>query len=175
MRYLAALTLLASAASFANPGLDALAERIASGSTIPHVTIEQYVHHAEQRPVFLFDVRTPEEYAVSHLAGAVRLDPDMAPEAFLARYGERLQTGEVIFYCSVGRRATRLAESVAAAQRTRGQSAVPANLRGGIFAWHNNRLPLVRNDHPTDEVHPASWVWKRYLDRPELARYRADP
>ncbi len=174
MKRVAALLclLLPSAAAIANRALDALAERLASASTVAHVTPAYVAEGRSKRVIYLFDVRTPEEFAVSHLPGAVRLDPGMAPEAFLARYGDRLEQGEVVFYCSVGRRATRLAESVAARQRARGASALPENLRGGIFAWHNERRPLVRDGTRTDEIHPASWLWRHLLDRPERARYR---
>ncbi|MEO0394081.1 MAG: rhodanese-like domain-containing protein, partial [Pseudomonadota bacterium] len=89
----------------------------------------------------LFDVRQPAEYAVSHIAGAIQVDPGISAVDFMARYGALIADRDVIFYCSVGRRASRLAarvEKPVAAAGTRVH-----NLSGGIFRWHGDELPLV--------------------------------
>ena len=54
----------------------------------------------------LFDVRETEEFAVSRLADAKQVDPDIANAAFMQRHGASLRGKTVIFYCSVGVRSS---------------------------------------------------------------------
>jgi len=117
----------------------------------------------------LFDVRTPAEYRVSRLPGAVRVEPGMRAAAFLDRYGDTVEGKTAVFYCSVGVRSSRLAERVAKALKARGATAVD-DLAGGIFAWHGEARALVDAVGPTDFVHPYDASWGRLLGRPGLAR-----
>jgi len=165
-------------------GLPAAFAPARSGPVSLQATIEDVVHHwpdirhiapAEldgliaAGTVVLFDVRTPAEYAVSHLPGAVNIDPDMPSAAFLERYGDSVKGKAAVFYCSVGVRSSTLAERVAAGLKARGATAVD-DLAGGIFAWHGQRRALVDAKGPTDFVHPYDSTWGRLLARPELAR-----
>ena len=112
----------------------------------------------------LFDVRDPEEFAVSHLPGAIRIDPNLAPAAFIQAYGHVFGQQPVVFYCSVGRRSTALAERVNALSATQAPSTTPvANLRGGIFRWANEARPLQNARGETKLVHPYSFYWARLL------------
>ncbi len=117
----------------------------------------------------VFDVRTPAEYAVSHLPGAILVDPDMGAATFLERYGKAVKGKTAVFYCSVGVRSSRLAERVAQGLKARGATGVD-DLAGGIFAWHGQARPLVDAKGPTDFVHPYDATWGRLLARPQLAR-----
>ena len=120
--------------------------------------------------VVFFDVRETEEFAVSRIAGAQRIDPDIGTAEFLRRIGD--VTGKkVVFYCSVGVRSSMLAGRVQEVLRARGAAAV-YNLSGGIFRWHNERRPLSARNGRTDKVHPYSSYWSRYLKRQGLASYR---
>jgi rhodanese-related sulfurtransferase len=121
------------------------------------------------RSALVFDVRTPAEYAVSHLPGAIHVEPDMASAAFLDRYGDAIEGKTAVFYCSVGVRSSRLAERVAQGLKEHGAKAV-ADLAGGIFAWHGQGRALVDAKGPADLVHPYDASWGRLLARPELAR-----
>lgn len=104
-------------------------------------------------PVVLLDVRRPEEFAVSHLAGARRVDPDdpspqLPPEAY--------EDGTtVVAYCSVGWRSSRLVESL------RADGVDAHNLEGSAFQWVAEGRPLVRNGHTVHVVHPygRAWAW----------------
>lgn len=95
----------------------------------------------EERPIIL-DVREPEEFAVSHLQGAVRIDPDAELVDVLRAIGPDLKRRAIIVYCSVGVRSTQLAERVHIGLKSRGASRI-ANLSEGIFGWHNAKRPLV--------------------------------
>ena len=59
----------------------------------------------KQRGIVLLDVRTPAEFAVSHLQGAQRVDPDADAGRVTAS-----KDAEIVTYCSVGYRSSAFAE-----------------------------------------------------------------
>lgn len=108
----------------------------------------------------LLDARTAPEYAVSHLPGAVRVDPD-ASAAALADTVAALRADParpVVVYCAVGWRSAGVAERLRAA----GAGDV-RNLRGSIFRWASEGRPLVADGRPATRVHPFDAVWGRLL------------
>ena len=120
----------------------------------------------------LLDVRSPEEFAVSHLPGALRVDPDASDAEVLEAIGSAVEGRDIIFYCSVGVRSTILAHQAHAALATNGAGAI-ANLSGGIFAWHNAGRRLVGMDgKTTDLVHPFDGEWGRLVKRQDRVSYR---
>lgn len=116
---------------------------------------------ASATPPVLLDVRTAEEFAVSRLRGAVRVDP--------ARPNLSTIPSDVVIavYCSIGWRSGALADRL-----QREEHADVVNLEGGIFAWANQGRELVRGDRPVREVHPYGAMWGRML-RTELHARRA--
>ncbi len=136
---------------------------------IGHITPAALDRLMAKQAAVIFDVRTPAEYAVSHLPGAVLVNPDMSAAAFLDRYGDTVKDKTAVFYCSVGVRSSRLAERVTQGLKVRGAAAVD-DLAGGIFAWHGQSRPLVDAKGPTEYVHPYDATWGRLLARPQLAR-----
>ena len=119
--------------------------------------------------VALFDVREEAEFEVSHIAGAVRVDPGITREDFLARFGTAAKDKNAVFYCSVGVRSSKLATRVADDLKAGGAKEV-FDLAGGIFAWHRDERPLTDAKGPTQFVHPNSKSWGSVLSRPELLR-----
>lgn len=162
--------------ALAEDGLARIARTLEKDSTIEHIDIRTVAKNLSQSDIapYLFDVRTEEEFAVSHLPNAIRLDPDMDPNVFLEEYGELLERKQVLFYCSTGRRSTELAEQVAEILELGGKSTKPSNIKGGIFLWHNDMMPLINSTGSTDFVHPYNWFWKRLLTRKENARYKPE-
>ena len=120
--------------------------------------------------VMLFDVRTPSEYAVSHLEGAIRVNPSIDEDTFLSRYGSAIAGKKVIFYCSVGWRSSVVADRLQASLFDEGAVAV-ANLSGGIFGWSNSSRPLVDEDGGTRFVHPYDADWARLIEDASVRRY----
>lgn len=106
------------------------------------------------RPLLL-DVRTPQEFAVSHLAGARRIDPGGGDLAALQ--GVPRDT-PMVTYCSIGYRSGHLAERL----RGLGFSRVE-NLAGSLFAWANEGRPLSAGEGPAERpagrVHPYDRRW----------------
>jgi rhodanese-related sulfurtransferase len=110
---------------------------------------------SEREPPVLLDVRTAEEYAVSHLAGALRVDPETEPAALPAALA---RTAPVVAYCSVGYRSSALAARLQEA----GFTAV-YNLEGSLFAWANAGRPVYRGGTRVREVHPYNTLWGTLL------------
>jgi len=103
----------------------------------------------------LLDVRTEAEFAVSHLPGARRIDPDASPAQVLAAI--RPNTAAIV-YCSVGYRSSRLAKRL----QTAGVADV-SNLDGSIFQWANEGRTLHQAGEPAKFVHPYNKTFGKAL------------
>ena len=120
------------------------------------------------RAPLVLDARAMEEFAVSHLPGARRVDPDASAPELRDALTEVSDEREIVVYCSVGYRSARIAERL----REAGFENV-ASLEGSIFRWANEGRPLARGDTPTDAVHPYNAAWGKLL-RPERRATTAD-
>lgn len=110
----------------------------------------------EQRvPPQLLDVRTPQEWDVSRLPAARRIDPGSDPVVALA--GVATDT-PIVTYCAVGYRSGQMADRLQKAGFTR-----VYNLEGSIFAWSNEERPLVRDEVPVRQVHSYDQFWAKLL------------
>ena len=123
----------------------------------PTISADSLAARLGDAPPLLLDVRTPEEFAVSHLAGARRVDP--AGDALPPEIGALDRDTPIVAYCSVGWRSAALVQQLRAAGFTD-----VANLRGSIFRWANEGRPVVRGDSAVREVHPYDRRWGRLLD-----------
>lgn len=121
---------------------------------------------AAPAPPLLLDVRTADEFAVSHLQDARRIDPDTDDLTSLQNVP---RDTPIVAYCSVGYRSAALAQRLGAAGFTN-----VVNLEGSIFAWANEGHPVYRDDRPVRQVHPYDTVWGRLLKK-ELRAYTATP
>lgn len=104
----------------------------------------------------LLDVRTAEEFRVSHLRGAIQVDPaakaaDLVP---VVRSGRPIVT-----YCSVGYRSSAVAERLV-------KAGVPQvrNLKGSIFQWANEGRALESDGKPAAKVHPYNATYGMLLN-----------
>jgi len=116
---------------------------------------------AAGRKPLLLDVRAPEEFDVSHLAGARRVDPGAGATAIAGVPKDQL----IVTYCSVGYRSGAFAERLVAAGYTNVH-----NLLGSIFQWANEGRPLVNRDGPATTVHPYDKTWGKLLDAKRRAK-----
>ena len=116
---------------------------------------------ARAQPVLL-DARTEDEYAVSHLRGAARIDPYRPSLRPLRGFPKDTA---IVLYSSVGYRGARVADFLA----RQGYTQV-FNLDGGNFRWANAGRPVFRQDRPTTEVHPYDPTWGLLLE----SEYRID-
>lgn len=107
----------------------------------------------------LLDVRAREEFAVSHLPGAMHAEG--VEQALALIRSDATDPGrDVVVYCSIGYRSARLARELEAS----GVEGV-LNLEGSIFEWANTGHAVYRGGRPVDEVHPYDADWGRMLDR----------
>lgn len=125
----------------------------------------------------LFDVREAEEFAVSHIEGAIWVDPAIDAESFLSLYRDLIEGRAIVLYCSVGVRSSRLAKKIQTHEAS--PISVPIyNLETGIFGWHNEKRPLVRisqnSANQTDFIHPYNRIWGRMVNRAELKKYNPE-
>ncbi len=103
----------------------------------------------------LLDVRQPEEFAVSHLPGARRVNPDSQAEDVLAGVPA---AQPIVCYCAAGFRSSSLAQRLVRA----GHREV-FNLEGAIFDWACEGRLLVRGEEAVREVHPFNWLGRLML------------
>ncbi len=116
-------------------------------------------------PPLLLDVRQEAEYRVSHLRGAVRVDPGDPDPVLPAGVGK---DQPIVAYCSVGYRSSAVAERLTAKGYT-----VVKNLEGSIFEWANQGFPVVRDGREVRQVHPYDRRWQGLLDE-DLRAYSVD-
>ncbi len=122
---IALLIHLSVAASPLTEKVDAMISR-----SIPLVSTEELVEETKTgaKPLLL-DTRSKEEFAVSHLSGAIWVGFEKFDFRKLPEIEKR---SAIIVYCSIGYRSEKIGEKLRAA----GYKNV-RNLHGGIFAWAN--------------------------------------
>jgi rhodanese-related sulfurtransferase len=127
----------------------------------------------QPQPVLL-DARTDAEFQLSHIRGALPIDP-YRPS--LKGLEGMARDSPVVVYSSAGYRGARVATWLAKAGYTRVQ-----NLAGGVFQWANEGRPLFREEsRPTAMVHPYNRRWGMLLEReyragaPDVEEYSAAP
>lgn len=125
---------------------------------VTHLTTAELAQLLDTDPaLLLIDCRKPEEYAVSHLPGAVNLQTADDVAAYLKK--ESIQPSRIVSYCSVGWRSSRLTTAL-----TESGIGNAFNLRGSIFRWANEDRPLEKPDgSPATVVHPLHSVWSGLL------------
>ncbi|HZA99312.1 MAG TPA: rhodanese-like domain-containing protein [Gemmatimonadales bacterium] len=110
----------------------------------------------------LLDARTEQEYRISHLKGALPIDP-YRPSLNSLRGVP--QDSAIVVYSSAGYRGARVASWLAKSGYT-----TVVNLAGGLFKWANEDRPLFRDlNRPTAMVHPYDQRWGYLVE----GRYRA--
>ena len=93
--------------------------------------------------VVVLDVRTADEFKDGHLVGALNID--QAQGDFIQKVKEALPTDRAIaVYCRSGRRSANAAGRLAA----EGYKAV--NLKGGILAWKEAKMPVTTDTYEVD-------------------------
>lgn len=108
----------------------------------------------------LLDTREAEEYAVSHLRGAVHVGYKEFDKNAVA---DLPKDAEIVVYCSVGKRSEEIGERLKKTGFTNVQ-----NLWGGIFDWTNCGYPVVNSEgDEVCRVHPYSPIWGLWINKCE--------
>ena len=122
-----------------------------------------WLEDRQRQPPILLDVRTLNEWNVSHLPNALRVEPGAPAETVLPNIPKDTQ---IVTYCAVGYRSAELATRMRLAGFTHVQS-----LEGSIFQWANEHRPLVKDAKPTSLVHPYNQFWGRLLSEDARGSY----
>jgi rhodanese-related sulfurtransferase len=134
-------------------------ERFPEVPQLSAAELDAWLADPNRPPPHILDVRRPDEFSVSHLPGARRVDPEGDGPALDALVPANRP---VVVYCAVGFRSSSLARRWMKAGMTEVFS-----LEGAIFQWANEGRPLVDGDGPAAKVHPCSERWAVLL-KPEL-------
>ncbi|UTW44146.1 rhodanese-like domain-containing protein [bacterium SCSIO 12696] len=154
------------------PSLEKIHQKIiADYDKVAHLSGAQF-ENLNRDELVVFDVREEDEYQVSHIDGAVLVEPGISPQEFMRLHGDQLAGKTAVFYCSVGRRSSALVSQL--------EQAVPQldnayNLVGGLFQWHNEKRDLVDDyeDH-TNAIHPYNRYWGQLIKDKDKIQFEAE-
>ena len=121
--------------------------------TVPEMQVQEAV--SDSAHLVFLDAREPEEFSVSHIAGAIPVGYD---HFTIAALPDLPKNARILVYCSVGYRSEKVTEQLYAAGYTN-----VSNLYGGIFEWINQGYPVVDGQGPTKRVHAYSPAWGVWL------------
>ncbi|XP_059147443.1 uncharacterized protein LOC131935122 [Physella acuta] len=160
-----------------NPGffmkstIQSLQMKFPSVKNISTAILAKWLKTPNERTVVILDARAQEEFDVSHLDGALRVDyKDKDIEPLAQKCSEKLkdkQNPTIVSYCSLGYRSSVVVQKLQDYYKESEKQPVPEiyNLSGSIFKWANERRPLVDNaGNPTKYVHPYTAFWSKLLD-----------
>jgi len=128
---------------------------------LPTAQLAAWLADSSQPKPLLLDVRQPEEFAVSHLADAQRVEFGDDAEAVLANVPA---TQPIVCYCAAGFRS-----SIMAKRLVRAGHREVFNLEGAIFDWACEGRLLVRGEVAVREVHPFNRLGRLMLPRQVVA------
>ena len=141
-------------------------KRFPDVSHLSSASLDAWLRDAQRPQPQIVDARSEEEFKVSHLPTARRIDPDSTALTALSA----LNPGRpIVIYCSAGYRGATLARRL----QNAGHREV-WNLEGGIFAWANADLPVECDGHPAQQVHPYSRIFSHLLGRPARSSKQVD-
>lgn len=159
-RILVLLVLIAAAITFTDVGKSytySLLTSVVTNQAVPAIAPEEL--DALPPPYVLLDVRTPEEYKVSHLKGARLVNHHSFR---LSELKDIPKDKTVIVYCTVGFRSSKAGIKLQEAGYTDVR-----NLEGGMINWVNKGYPVFNAEGRTNRIHPYSGFWGFWLTNGE--------
>jgi rhodanese-related sulfurtransferase len=106
-------------------------------------------------PALLVDARPDAQFTMSHIDGAVWIDP-AAPD--LTVIANVPKDNPIVVYDAAGAMGAAMAQALQGEGYTR-----VSYLEGGVFAWANSGQRLVDAQGPAKVVYPINWKWGRLL------------
>ena len=124
----------------------------------PTITISEALKHVDKKDAIFLDIREKNEFNVSHIKGALQMNPDGSTISKL----KGLQKNQlIIVYCSVGARSQTFGKML----KKEGYTNV-FNLYGGFFYWANMRYPMVDiKGNKTKRIHGYSPEWGKWVTK----------
>ncbi|XP_067394090.1 tRNA uridine(34) hydroxylase-like [Emydura macquarii macquarii] len=143
---------------------------------VESVTTETLQYWMEEKPeeLIILDTRSAAEFEVSHLPGAILVDPQSDDlQDFLQKQLHPEIHKSIVCYCTAGYRSSMTAQSLneflsSEASQTPKPSLKVYNAEGGLIKWASERKLLVdKQENRTHLVHPYNEEWAKLLE-PEL-------
>ena len=148
------LLILSSLLASAQSEIDQLLKEY-NNRTVPYISVEQL--YEKKGEYLILDTRKKEEYAVSHIPGAIWVS-EKVDESIYA-FAKAKKDQPIVVYCSVGIRSEDFGENL----KKKGFTNIK-NLYGSIFAWKDAGYSVVnQNQQTTDSIHTFSRIWAPYL------------
>ena len=108
-----------------------------------NVDVKGFAELMNDPDVVVLDVRTTDEFNEGHLEGALNID--QAQSDFIEKVKETLTTGKrIAVYCRSGRR------SASAAERLAAEGYRCVNMKGGVLAWKEAKMPVTTDTYEVD-------------------------
>ncbi|MFM8433594.1 MAG: rhodanese-like domain-containing protein [Bacteroidota bacterium] len=114
----------------------AFSQKPADNIVIKHVDAATFQKLSKTLSYVIVDVRTPREFSEGHLVGAQNLD--FSGDDFTSSIASLDRTSNYLVYCNNGRRSAMATEQM----KDAGFMKI-TDLKGGITAWKEARLPLA--------------------------------
>jgi uncharacterized protein (DUF302 family)/rhodanese-related sulfurtransferase len=123
----------------ADQRLERALEKLASGG-VPEWTVSEL--HDRRDQCLMIDVREPDEFTgpLSHIEGAKLFTLGPVLDAFFETQHKKAPAAQVVLICRSGVRSLRAAQQAQALGLTR-----VINLKGGMIAWNDSKLPTQAN------------------------------
>ncbi|KAK6180387.1 hypothetical protein SNE40_012552 [Patella caerulea] len=138
---------------------------------ISTTTLATWLNTPDQN-IILLDSRPEEEFIISHLPKAVRVDPDTNNIDDIIKSLPRLikteEKARIVCYCSIGYRSSLLAQKLQQYYKNTQTETKPEiyNLEGSLFKWANEKRAMVDSvDQPTIYAHPYNGLWGKLLNK----------
>jgi len=131
-------------------------DKYPSISFVTSAQLKKWLAPNSEKELLLFDVRSREEFEVSHIKQAIRIED--LDHSLVLLFGKMKDT-PIVIYDSVGLRSAKFADKLTG----RDFSNVYV-LEGSIFEWANNGFPLHKGSQQVYKVHPNDLWWGRYLN-----------
>lgn len=119
--------------------------------------------NSKEKDYIVLDVRSPKEYAVSHIYQSQNA-PNMEQALKILR--DKSRQTPILVYCSLGYRSAELALEL----QEYGYSEV-TNLAGSLFEWVEQGYPVYQEEREVKKAHPYNLWWGRHL-RSDYRSYR---
>ncbi len=128
--------------------------------SVPELACEQLFKN--QGDYIILDTRSNEEYLISHIENAIRVDYNVDHTSLPGNIDFKKK---IVCYCSVGYRSEILATKLKSAGFTN-----VYNLYGGIFEWINQDFPVYDDTCMlVKKIHTYNRNWSRWVNNPNYS------
>ncbi|XP_052075029.1 uncharacterized protein LOC127712560 [Mytilus californianus] len=147
-----------------------ISKKFSKAANISTNTLSDWMRKEEEaQKLVLLDCRPEEEYVVSRIPGAVRVDYENEAESILEKIPDAQtdKSARIVCYCAAGYRSSLVVEKIQDHFKKLGTKPPweMYNLEGSIFKWANEGRTMVDvNNKRTPFAHPYNAVFGKLLE-----------